>query len=103
MSSARDWLAWARRSGIHPWVVDYISQRPDHLASAAPRHEEPFSTPRAWHMLSDLLHSFSTMVLKTNLAAVLTAVDSIMPDPPSGLPKIAAGFGYRSNYSTSNL
>jgi hypothetical protein len=58
VSSPRDWLAWARRSGIHPWVIDYISQRPDHLASAPPRHEEPFSTPRAWHMLSDLLYSY---------------------------------------------
>jgi hypothetical protein len=56
--SSRDWLTWARRSGIHPWVIDYISQRPDHLASAPPRHEEPFSTPRAWHILSDLLHSY---------------------------------------------
>jgi hypothetical protein len=59
VSSPRDWLAWARRSGIHPWVVDYISQRPDHLASAPPRHEEPFSTPRAWHILSDLLYSYA--------------------------------------------
>ena len=58
VSSARDWLAWARRSGIHPWVIDYISQRPDHLTTAPPRHEEPFSTPRAWHILSDLLHSY---------------------------------------------
>jgi hypothetical protein len=58
VSSPRDWLAWARRSGIHPWVVDYISQRPDHLVTAPPRHEEPFSTPRAWHILSDLLHSY---------------------------------------------
>ncbi|HEX8006231.1 MAG TPA: MoxR family ATPase [Trebonia sp.] len=58
VSSPRDWLAWARRSGIHPWVIDYISQRPDHLTTAPPRHEEPFSTPRAWHMLSDLLHSY---------------------------------------------
>jgi hypothetical protein len=58
VSSPRDWLAWARRSGIHPWVADYISQRPDHLVTAPPRHEEPFSTPRAWHILSDLLHSY---------------------------------------------
>ncbi len=58
VSSARDWLDWARRNGVHPWVTDYIGQRPDHLAAAPPRHEEPFSTPRAWHMLSDLLHSY---------------------------------------------
>jgi AAA domain (dynein-related subfamily) len=58
VSSPRDWLAWARRSGIHPWVIDYLSQRPDHLTTTPPRHEEPFSTPRAWHILSDLLHSY---------------------------------------------
>ena len=58
VSSPRDWLGWARRSGIHPWVIDYISQRPDHLTAAPPRHEEPFSTPRAWHILSDLLYSY---------------------------------------------
>lgn len=57
VSSARDWLAWARRSGIHPWVLDYISQRPDHLAATPPRHEEPFSTDGttarlpAWFMI----------------------------------------------------
>jgi len=57
-ASARDWLEWARESGIHPWVVEYLTQRPDHLWSAAPKVEETFSTPRGWHMLSDALHSF---------------------------------------------
>ncbi|GHH58260.1 ATP-binding protein [Lentzea cavernae] len=57
-ASARDWLAWARESHIHPWVLEYLTQRPDHLWSAAPKVEETFSTPRGWHMLSDALHSF---------------------------------------------
>ncbi|WP_434446103.1 AAA family ATPase [Lentzea sp. E54] len=57
-ASARDWLAWARESDIHPWVLEYLTQRPDHLWSAAPKVEETFSTPRGWHMLSDALHSF---------------------------------------------
>jgi hypothetical protein len=39
-------------------VLDYIRLRPDHLWSEPPKHEEPFSTPRSWHMLSDALHSF---------------------------------------------
>lgn len=56
--SAKDWLAWARESDIHPWVLEYLTQRPDHLWSAAPKVEETFSTPRGWHMLSDALHSF---------------------------------------------
>ena len=47
------WLTWAYANELHPWVTDYISQRPDHLFSEPPKTEEPFSTPRSWHMLSD--------------------------------------------------
>lgn len=55
--SHRDWLAWAGLSGIHPLILEYIGLRPDHLWSASPKHEEPFSTPRSWHMLSDALNA----------------------------------------------
>ena len=57
--SVREWLDWARETNVHPLVVDYIGQRPDHLCSAQPRHEETFSSPRSWHMLSDVLHSWT--------------------------------------------
>ncbi|PBC79285.1 dynein-related subfamily AAA family protein [Streptomyces sp. TLI_235] len=57
-ASATDWLAWAAGAGVHPWVVDHLTDRPDHLWSAPPKTEEPFSSPRSWHMLSDALHSF---------------------------------------------
>jgi hypothetical protein len=53
-----DWLNWATLAGIHPWVLGYLAERPDHLWSAPPKTEEPFSTPRSWHMLSDALHSY---------------------------------------------
>ncbi|GAA2679054.1 ATP-binding protein [Nonomuraea recticatena] len=56
--SADDWLKWAAANGVHPWIVDYLIQRPDHLWSAPPKTEEPFSSPRAWHMLSDVMYSF---------------------------------------------
>src|SRR5439155_17339395 len=56
--STRDWLDWADGAAIHPLVLDYIRTRPDHLWSAPPKHEEPFSTPRSWHMLSDALHAY---------------------------------------------
>ncbi|MES3020760.1 MAG: MoxR family ATPase [Pseudomonadota bacterium] len=59
----RQWLAWAiNEGGIHPWVVQYIQMRPDHLWSEPPKHEEAFSTPRSWHMLSDALHSFGEKI-----------------------------------------
>lgn len=55
----RQWLDWAVAEGdIHAWVLDYIRLRPDHLWNEPPKHEEPFSTPRSWHILSDALHSF---------------------------------------------
>jgi MoxR-like ATPase len=57
-AAAGDWLTWATSSGIHPSVVEYLTQRPDHLWSPPPKTEEPFSTPRSWHMLSDLLRSY---------------------------------------------
>lgn len=56
--SPKDWLAWAGGAGIHPWVLEYIQLRPDHLSVAPPKHEEPYSTPRSWHMLSDALHEY---------------------------------------------
>jgi hypothetical protein len=53
-----DWSTWAQEAGIHQWVLGYLTERPDHLWSAPPKVEEPFSTPRSWHMLSDALRSY---------------------------------------------
>lgn len=55
---SKQWLEWAYENGVHPWVVEYITQRPDHLFSVPPKTEEPYSTPRSWHMLSDSLKEF---------------------------------------------
>ncbi len=54
----KQWLAWAYEADIHPWIIDYITQRPDHLFSEPPKTEEPYSTPRSWHMLSDALKEY---------------------------------------------
>lgn len=54
----RQWIKWAKANGLHPWVIDYITQRPDHLFAEPPKTEEPFSTPRSWHMLSDALTEY---------------------------------------------
>jgi MoxR-like ATPase len=67
-ASATDWLVWAAGNGIHPWIVEYLVQRPDHLWSAPPKTEEPFSTPRGWHMLSDAMHSYGDGIDDDTLA-----------------------------------
>jgi MoxR-like ATPase len=57
-ASHRDWMEWAGRNAIHPLILEYLQTRPDHLWSQPPKTEEPFSTPRSWHMLSDAMSAY---------------------------------------------
>lgn len=67
VASHRDWLDWAGKNSIHPLIMEYIGLRPDHLWSQPPKTEEPFSTPRSWHMLSDALHSYGANITEKEL------------------------------------
>lgn len=68
----RIWLDWAKNEGLHSLVVDYISTRPSHLATEiAPTDETPFSTPRAWHFVSDALKSLGDNPSQNLLDALL--------------------------------
>ncbi|MGB1250173.1 MAG: AAA family ATPase [Candidatus Promineifilaceae bacterium] len=70
-ASATDWLAWAYSNDIHSWILKYIEARPDHLWVQPPKTEEPFSSPRAWHMLSDALHQFGDSAETSMLEALM--------------------------------
>jgi hypothetical protein len=76
-ASVDDWLAWAAANGIHSWVLEYLAQRPDQIWTQPPKTEEPFSTPRSWHMLSDALGSYGdgvdTETLRVLAYGTLTA------------------------------
>lgn len=63
----RDWLEWAASNNIHEWVLDYIKNRPDHLHQKPPKYEEPFSSPRSWHILSDILKSYGNNITDSTL------------------------------------
>lgn len=67
IASHRDWLGWAAQNGIHPHIVEYIGLRPDHLWRQPPKTEEPFSTPRSWHMLSDAMTSYGESITEKQL------------------------------------
>lgn len=66
-ADSRLWLEWAAQAGIHPYVYDYICTRPDQLWSQPTKTEEPFSTPRSWHMLSDALSSYGEDIREKDL------------------------------------
>ncbi|MDR0629463.1 MAG: MoxR family ATPase [Treponema sp.] len=67
IASPRDWLEWANVQGIHHYILEYIGLRPDHLWRQPPKTEEPFSTPRSWHILSDALYSFGENISEARL------------------------------------
>lgn len=69
-ADSRIWLEWAAEHGIHRHVYDYICSRPDHLWSQPPKTEEPFSTPRSWHMLSDAMNSCGEQINDKDLAVL---------------------------------
>ena len=62
------WLEWAANNGIHQYVYDYITNRPDHLWSQPSKTEEPFSTPRSWNMLSDAIKSYGDDISQQDLS-----------------------------------
>lgn len=71
-ASTREWLEWAESHAIHAWVLDYIRSRPTQLATEVPpAKEEPFSTPRSWHCVSDALHAFGDTIAADQLDALL--------------------------------
>jgi len=72
IASHRDWLDWAYQNNIHPYITEYIGLRPDHLWHQPPKTEEPFSTPRSWHILSDALHSFGDNITDKELEILAT-------------------------------
>ncbi len=52
---ARDWQEWAARHGIRADIRNFISFMPDALMRPVPTDPVPFSTPRAWALLSRAL------------------------------------------------
>ena len=77
IASHRDWLDWAGKNGIHPLIIEYIGLRPDHLWRQPPKTEEPFSTPRSWHMLSDALYGYGDGITERELE--IAALGCISP------------------------
>ena len=55
-----EWQDWARKAGIRADIRNYISFMPDALMREVPHEPQPFSTPRAWALLSQALDMAET-------------------------------------------
>ena len=55
-ADAEAWLSWGASNGVHALVLAFIRARPDRLFELPPGDGTPaYPTPRAWHMLSDII------------------------------------------------
>ena len=52
---AAEWLEWARRHSVRADIRSFIEFMPDALLRPVPSEPVPFSTPRAWALLSRAL------------------------------------------------
>ena len=48
----QEWLDWGAANGVRADVLNFISYMPDALMRPVPADPQPFSTPRAWTLLS---------------------------------------------------
>ncbi len=61
-----EWLDWAEKNGVRPEVRGFISYMPDALMRPVPAEPVPFSTPRAWTLLSRALDLAEANRILTN-------------------------------------
>jgi hypothetical protein len=68
----QEWLDWAEQHGVRPEVRGFISYMPEALMRPIPTEPAPFSTPRAWTLLSRALDlAASAGILTKELRRVL--------------------------------
>ena len=53
--SANDWLAWATKNDVSPWVCAFIEQFPERLNMFDPKIIAPQSSPRTWTNFSNAI------------------------------------------------
>ncbi len=72
-AKATDWINWAKKSGVHPVVIDYIEDptalvnvsSDDKLHNMNPEYfdlEKGWPSPRSWERVSSILHAYDRIV-----------------------------------------
>jgi hypothetical protein len=69
-----EWISWAKANHVRQEVVSYLLHYPESLLRQVPAQPVPFSTPRAWTLLSEALNlAEAAGILDTQLCFALTA------------------------------
>ena len=66
-----EWFVWAVRNRVRSEIISFLRAMPDALMRAVPPDPAPFSTPRAWALLSralDLAHGAGVLTRETRRA-----------------------------------
>jgi hypothetical protein len=77
---ADEWLTWAARNGIRAEIRSFIANMPDTLMRPVPAEPVPFSTPRAWTLLSRALDMAATSGILTNETRRALAFGRLSPE-----------------------
>lgn len=86
-ASEEAWLAWARRTGIHPKIIEYVGSVPDSLNEPAGG-----SNPRSWAYASQTLLAAGEELLEKSPDTVITAlVGLIGPVHTTALMRLILG------------
>jgi MoxR-like ATPase len=75
-----EWLAWAQRAGVRAEIRSFIATIPDALMRPVPAEPMPFSTPRAWALLSRALDMAQKAGLLSNETRRALAFGRLSPE-----------------------
>ena len=77
---AADWIAWAKANGVRDDVVSFVTYMPDALMRPVPHEPQPFSTPRAWTLLSRALELAQSSGILTREVRRALAFGRVSPE-----------------------
>jgi hypothetical protein len=77
---AGEWLDWATRNGVRADIRHFIALMPEALARPVPADPGPFSTPRAWSLLSRQLDLASAAGILTRETRRALAFGRLSPE-----------------------
>jgi len=56
-----EWVDWAQAHEINPQIISFLKSWPDGFFKRPPKGQLAFPTPRAWHILSDMMKAITAL------------------------------------------